>query len=85
MAQQTEWERLKHADIEHCKVENLVELGTVSIDKSLPIRERLRSFLAHVKNPYLFKVDGIAVKVEFSSGKSLEDALLSFLLAEEPR
>lgn len=80
-----DWNRMKNLDINHCKVENLVELGTVSIDKSLPIRERLRSFLAQVKNPYLFKVDGIAVKVEFSAGKSLEDALLSFLLAEEPR
>ena len=38
-----------------------------------------------IKNPYLFKVDDIAVKVEFSSGKSVEDSLLSFLLAEKNR
>lgn len=62
-----------------------MDLRTVSIDKSLPVAERLCSLWEQVKNPYLFKVDDITVKVEFSSGKSLEDTLLAFLLAEKNR
>jgi hypothetical protein len=45
----------------------------------------MSTFVKQIKNPYLFKVDDITVKVEFSSGKSLEDSLLSFLLTEKNR
>ena len=85
MDRQTELDRLKNMDIEQCEPDQLVDLRSVSIDKSLPVRDRLCSFWEQVQNPYLFKVDDITVKVEFSSGKSLEDSLLSFLLAEKNR
>ena len=83
MDRKTELDRLKNMDIEQCEPDQLVDLRSVSIDKSLPVRDRLCSFWDQVKNPYLFKLDDI--KVEFSSGKSLEDSLLSFLLAEKNR
>ena len=85
MKHQTELNCLKNTDIEQCDPDQLVDLRFVSVDKSLPVPERMRSFVDQVKNPYLFKVDDIAVKVEFSSGKSFEDSLLSFLLAEKSR
>ena len=85
MNRQTEMNCLKNADIEQCEPDQLVDLRFVSIDKSLPVPERMRSFVKQIKNPYLFKVDDITVKVEFSSGKSLEDSLLTFLLAEKNR
>lgn len=85
MNRRTELERLKNMDIEQCETDQLVDLRSVAIDKSLPVPERMRSFVKQIKNPYLFKVDDITVKVEFSSGKSLEDSLLSFLLAEKNR
>ena len=85
MNRQTEMNCLKNIDIEQCEADQLVDLRSVSVDKSLSVPERMRSFVDQVKNPYLFKVDDIAVKVEFSSGKSFEDSLLSFLLAEKSR
>lgn len=85
MDRQAELDRLKNMDIEQCEPDQLVDLRSVSIDKSLPVPERISSFVKQIKNPYLFKVDDITVKVEFSSGKSLEDSLLSFLLAEKNR
>ncbi len=85
MDRQTELDRLKNMDIEQCEPDQLVDLRSVSIDKSRPVSERMRSFVKQIKNPYLFKVDDITVKVEFSSGKSLEDSLLSVLLAEKNR
>ncbi|MBR6654123.1 MAG: hypothetical protein IKL27_05225 [Oscillospiraceae bacterium] len=72
-------------DIEQCDRSMLVDLKSVTIDKTLPVPERITSFIKQVKNPYLFKVDDTTVKVEFSSGKSLEDSLFSFLLAEKSR
>ena len=85
MNRQTELNCLKNADVEQCEPDQLVDLRFVSVDKSLPVPERMRSFVKQIKNPYLFKVDDITVKVEFSSGKSFEDSLLSFLLAEKKR
>ena len=85
MNRQTEMNCLKNTDIEQCEADQLVDLRSVSIDKSLPVPERMYSFVKQIKNPYLFKVDDITVKVEFSSGKSLEDSLLTFLLAEKNR
>ena len=85
MEHQTELNCLKNMDIEECDPDQLVDLRSVSIDKSLPVPERMSSFVKQIKNPYLFKVDDIAVKVEFSSGKRFEDSLLSFLLAEKNR
>ena len=85
MNRQTDLNDLKHIDIEQYEPDQLVDLRSVSIDKSLPVPERMYSFVKQIKNPYLFKVDDITVKVEFSSGKSLEDSLLTFLLAEKNR
>ena len=85
MDRQAELDRLKNMDIKQCEPDHLVDLRSVSIDKSLPVPERMCSFVKQIKNPYLFKVDDITVKVEFSSGKSLEDSLLSFLLTEKNR
>ena len=79
---QTDLNGLKHIDINQCEQDQLVDLRSISIDNALPAPERMRSFVKQVKNPYLFKVDDITVKVEFSSGKRFEDALLSFLLSE---
>ena len=85
MNRQTDLNGLKHIDIEQCEQDQLVDLRSVSIDKSLPVPERMSTFVKQIKNPYLFKVDDITVKGEFSSGKTFEDSLLSFLLAEKSR
>ena len=85
MNRQTDLNGLKNLDIEQFEADQLVDLRSVSIDKSLPVPERMHSFVKQIKNPYLFKVDDITVKVEFSSGKSFEDSLLAFLLAEKNR
>ena len=85
MEHRSELTRLKNVDIEQCGPDQLVDLRSVSIDKTLPVPARMSSFVKQIKNPYLFKVGDITVKVEFSSGKSLEESLLSFLLAEKTR
>lgn len=65
--------------------DRLVDLRSISVDMSLSPTEKMNSFLIQIKNPYLFKVDDITVKVTFSAGKTLDEALLDFLLAERNR
>lgn len=47
--------------------EQLVDIRDVTIDRSLPNDERVKSFVEQIKNPYLFKVGGTVVKVSFAN------------------
>ena len=74
-------ECLKSLDIGDVKLEDLVDIRTVHIDTSKPVLERILSFMAQIKNPYLFKVGDRPVKVEFNDdGPSLQEALEQFIL-----
>ena len=74
-------ECLKSLDIGDVKLEDLVDIRTVHIDTSKPVLERILSFMALIKNPYLFKVGDTPVKVEFNDdGPSLQEALEQFIL-----
>ena len=74
-------ECLKSLDIGDVKLEDLVDIRTVHIDTSKPVLERILSFMAQIKNPYLFKVGDTPVKVEFNDdGPSLQEALEQFIL-----
>ena len=74
-------ERYRAADLMTCDPGVLADLRDVQIDTSLPVRERMLSYLGQVGNPYLFKVEGLIVKAVFSpgSGRSLMDALTALM------
>lgn len=59
----------------------LSELSSIEIDCNLSVPERVKTFLMATKSPYLFSVNGRAVKVVFNglSVRSLEDGLISAL------
>ena len=52
----------------NCNKEDLIDITTISIDRSLSKEERVLEFMRKIKNPYLFKVGDIAVKVVFNEG-----------------
>lgn len=58
---------LKDCSLTQCNKEDLVDLGAVFIDTSQPREERMLDFLYQIKNPYLFKVGDIAVKVIYGN------------------
>ena len=74
-------DRYRAADLMTCDPGVLADLRDVQIDTARPVRERMVSFLQQVGNPYLFKVDGLIVRVVFSpgSGRSLIDALTALM------
>ena len=69
----------KGADIALCDKNTLIDLRDITIDKSKSVFERIESFTAQVKNPYLFKVGDVIVKVAYKGGKDLSLALGSAL------
>lgn len=62
-------------------INELVDINDVTVDKSLPKKERISEFVRQIKNPYCFKCGNFVVKARFSdNGISLEDCLQSILL-----
>ena len=59
---------------------SLPDLRDISVDSSLPVRERAGAFLRAIGNPYLFRVDDVVVKVNFNpEGKPFRDVLADSL------
>ena len=58
----------------------LVDIRDVVIDKSLPLEERVRSYVEQIKDPYRFKVGDVVVRVSYADkDKSLTDSFTSMI------
>lgn len=74
-------ESMKKVDLQSVDRNSLVDLQEISIDQSLPIKQRVKDFVAKVKNPYCFKVGDVVVKVAFNhDGNSFEEQFEKMLL-----
>ena len=58
---------LKNVDIRNVDKSSLVDLDSVQIDESIPVQERVLSFLEQIRNPYCFRIGDVAVKVNYKS------------------
>ena len=65
MITRTELRKYRKAELTGCNLSDLADLRTTSINRNQALDERVESFVKKVGNPYLFRVDDIAVKVEF--------------------
>ena len=52
--------------------EDLIDLKDIKIDENKPITERMRDYLDQIKDPYLFRVGDIVVRVKFAGEESLQ-------------
>lgn len=74
---------LQKVDISAINRNELVDITKIEIDESKPSIERIIDFIEAVKNPYLFKVGDIVVKVNFSeNGESFQKKLENIALSK---
>lgn len=67
-------EELQSVDIRTVKLEDVVDIRQIKIDKGLSQEERRREFIRKVKNPYCFRVGNVIVKSSYSgNGVSLNE------------
>ena len=71
--------RCRQADILTSHAEDLTDLKNVTISPALPLPVRLEHYMEQVKNPYLFRIDDLIVKVSFSGSRSLTAALADLM------
>lgn len=56
------------------------DLDNIKISKKKSSRDRILDFLNTVDNPYVFKIDKVLVKIEFSdNGKTAEDCITNVI------
>lgn len=59
---------------------SLVDIREVEIDRTKPVEERMKSFVEQVKNPYLFKVGDVVVRVSYANSQSsINDNFLNLI------
>jgi len=64
---QVDFQSLKQVDIRTVDVDTLVDIRNININTELPKEQRILEFIRKVGNPYCFKVDKVAVSVDFSN------------------
>ena len=79
MLNRSELNKCRETSIMSCNPDSLVDLREVKIDTTKSVRERIDSFMNQVRNPYLFKVDDVVIKVKFSNERPIMDAITSAL------
>lgn len=61
---------------------SLVDIREVKIDRSLPIEERVKSYVEQVKNPYMFKVGNTVVRVSYAdTNRTMNDNFVNMIAA----
>ena len=66
---------LKTVSIADLPKDSLVDLRDVKIDTNKSVSERILNYFEQIKNPYLFKVGDVRVKVSFGGERSFTDVL----------
>ena len=73
-------EEMKNINPETVNPDTLVDIATVEIDRSLPRAEQMKQFLKQIKNPYLYKCNGVVVKIAYATTEStIEDRLEQYI------
>ena len=61
-------------------LDSLVDIRDVEIDKTLPIEERMKSYVEQIKNPYMFMVGETIVRVSYANTQeTLNDNFVNLL------
>ena len=61
---------------------SLVDIRDVKIDRSLPIEDRVKSYVEQVKNPYMFKVGNTVVRVSYAAtNRTMNDNFVNMIAA----
>ena len=61
---------------------SLVDIRDVKIDRSLPIEDRVKSYVEQLKNPYMFKVGNTVVRVSYAdTNRTMNDNFVNMIAA----
>lgn len=63
-------------------LDSLVDIREVEIDRTLPLEERILSYVEQIKNPYMFKVGNTIVRVSYAeTQKTMNENFVNMIMA----
>ena len=78
--QEEEFNIFKNIDIKDVALDELIDIRNIEIDESKCVEEKICDFIEQIKNPYIFKVDDIIVKVNFNNdGPTFQEKFQNYL------
>ena len=84
MLAQTQIDEMKNVDIRTVDINALPDISGFKFDNTLSRTERARRILEATKNPYLFRLDDMVVKIEFAEqGKPLQEHMGALMLRQK--
>ncbi len=73
-------ERCRNIPLSEINPDEVDDLKNIKISRKKSKEERILDFIITTKNPYVFKVNGRLVKIEFSNNeRRAEDAIMSII------
>lgn len=79
--QQRGGENMEAEENRKALLESLVDIRDVKIDSSMPIEDRMKSYVTQIKNPYMFKVGATVVRVSYANTQATINDNFASLLA----
>lgn len=74
-------EAMNQLEFEEIDISKLVDIREVQIDTTLPVAQRMESYLEQIKNPYCFRHGDAAIHVRFEpGGTELRQKLKTFFI-----
>lgn len=76
MLSKLELEACKNADICSFNKGDLPDMKSISINTKQPVAKRVEEYFDAVKNPYIFRVGDVGVKINCVGNKNLEESII---------
>ena len=72
--------RCKYIEVNEVNKDDVDELSDIKISRKKSKEEKILDFISNTKNPYIFKVNGKLVKLEFTdNGTNAEDDITNIM------
>lgn len=81
MFTKSQLDECRKADFNTCNMNDLPDVTNLEIDINEPIINRARKYFKDVKNPYMFRVGDVGVKINCSGDKNLSDSIVNIASA----
>lgn len=81
MFTKSQLEECRKADFNTCNMNDLPDVTNLKIDIDEQIVNRARKYFKDVKNPYIFRVGDVGVKINCSGDKNLSDSIVNIASA----
>ena len=73
-------DRCKNMKLFDISLDDVDEISSIKIDRRKSSNQRILNFLKKTKNPYIFKVNDVLVRISFSdNNRTADDCLTSVL------